>query len=102
MGTSREAAAGVLGILRGFQRDGVEPTLRRLNLDNLIGRTAEEIFAGLTEVICEDGGSVDEGIARDAWLETVAELEQLGIGDVNALNAEQSRELFLVFVAHAI
>jgi hypothetical protein len=102
MGASRAAAGGALGVFRGFQREGVEATLRRLNLANLIGRPAEDVFSGLTDVVCRDGGSIDEGIARDAWLETVAELERLGIDDVNALTPDQIREFFLAFVAHAI
>lgn len=102
MGASRAAAGGVLSMLRGFQRDGVDATLRRFNLENLAGRPASEIFLGLTDVICRDGGSIDEGIARDAWLETIAELDRLGIDDLDGLTAEQIQEVFLAFVAHAI
>ena len=102
MGASRAAASGALGLFQGFERDGVDATLRRLNLGNLIGRPPHEVFAGLTDAICRDGGSIDEGIARDAWLETVGELDGLGIDDVAALTAEQMQEMFLAFVAHAI
>jgi hypothetical protein len=102
MGSSRAAAGNLLAVFRGLQRDGVEQTLRRLNLDNLIGRPAEEVLAGLSDAICRDGGSIDEGIARDAWLETVADLDRLGIDDVNTLTPEQIREFFLAFVAHAV
>ena len=102
MGASRAATSGMLGILRGFQRDGVDATLRRLNLGNLAGRPAAEVFLGLTDVICRDGGSIDEGIARDAWLETIAELDRLGIEDLDGLTGEQIQEVFLSFVAHAI
>ena len=102
MGASRAAAGEMLGILRGLQRDGVDATLRRLNLENLVGRPAADVFLGLTDVICRDGGSIDEGIARDAWLETIAELDRLGIEDLDGLSTEQIQEVFLTFVAHAI
>ena len=102
MGASRAAGSNVLGVFRGIQRDGVDATLRRLNLGNLVGRTPEDVFLGLTDVICADGGSIDEGIARDAWLETVAELDALGIVDVGALTAQQMQELFLAFITHSI
>ncbi len=102
MGASGAAAGGMLGMLRGFQRDGVDATLRRLNLENLVGRPAADVFLGLTDVICRDGGSIDEGIARDAWLETIAELDRLGIEDLDGLSTEQIQEVFLTFVAHAI
>ena len=102
MGASRATAGGALGVFRGFQRDGTNTTLRRLNLGNLVGRPAVDLFLGLTDVICPDGGSIDEGMARDAWLETVASLDDLGIDDAAVLTASQMQEIFLAFVAHTI
>lgn len=102
MGASRDTAGGVLSVLRGFQRDGVGATLQRLNLANLVGRPARDVFVGLTDAICKDGGSIDEGIARDAWLETVAEVDDLGIDDLDALSSDQMQEVFFAFIAHAI
>ena len=102
MGASRAAASNVLGVFRGIQREGLDATLRRLNLDSLVGGSPEDVFLGLTDVICADGGSIDEGIARDAWLETVAELDSLAIGDVTALTTQQMQELFVAFITHSI
>ena len=102
MGASRNAARGVLGVLRDFQRDGVNATLRRLNLGDLVGRPLEEVFTGLTEIVCRDGGSIDEGIALDGWLETVADLEDLNVADPGALTPDQMRDIFLAFIAHTI
>lgn len=102
MGASRAAAGNVLGVFRGFQRAGVTQTLQYLNLANLVGRPPADILVGLTDVICEDGGSIDEGIARDAWLETAAEIDQLGVEDFAALTVEQMQEIFVTFVGHAI
>lgn len=102
MGAARNSGARILDAFRGFQRDGVEATLSRLNLSTLAGRPVEDIFAGLTDVICQDGGSIDEAVARDAWLETVAEISELGIVDLNTLTLDQMREVFLTFIGHAI
>ncbi|MDE2735346.1 MAG: hypothetical protein OXI72_13195 [Gemmatimonadota bacterium] len=102
VGASRVAAGGMFNILRGFQRDGIDTTLRQHNLENLVGRPVVDVFLGLTDVICPDGGSIDEGIARDAWLETIADLDQLGIENLDGLSTEQLQEVFLTFAAHAI
>lgn len=102
MGPSRETGSRALGVFRAFERDGVESTLRRLNLETLVGGSTRDIFVGLTDVICRDGGSIDEAIARDAWLETVTELDRLAIGDLNALTADQVKEIFLTFITHAV
>ena len=102
MGASRAAANNALGVFRGFQRDGVQETLLHLNLQNLAGRSPQDVFLGLTEVICRDGGPIDEAIGRDAWLETVAEIDRFGIDNLEALTGDQIREFFLSFIAHAI
>ena len=102
MGASRATARGVLGVLRDFQRDGVAQTLRRLSLTDLAGRPLEDVFIGLTDVVCGDGGSIDEGIAREAWLETVAELEELDVTDPGALSADQVRDIFVAFITHSV
>ena len=111
------AAAATLGcawVLRGqllvehsaFFADSSEmaQTLRCVVLISviLVGRPAVDLFLGLTDVICPDGGSIDEGMARDAWLETVASLDDLGIDDAAVLTASQMQEIFLAFVAHTI
>lgn len=102
MGSSRAAASKALGLFRGIQRDGVQEILRRLNLEELAGRGAQDVFLGLTDVVCQDGGSIDEAIARDAWLETIADLAEYGIDDLDALTPEQIGEVFLSFIAHSI
>jgi hypothetical protein len=102
MAVSRAAARGALGVFRGIQRDGIETTLRRLNLRDLVGRPLTEVFLSLTDIICPDGGSIDEGIARDAWIETVAGLDDLGLAQGTDLSPEQMQEVFLAFVAHSI
>lgn len=102
MGPSRAAASNALGVFRGFLRDGVQEMLRRLNLESLSGRSVQDVFIGLTEVICRDGGPVDEAIARDAWLETIATLDQFGIDDLDRLSEDQVKEVFLSFIAHTV
>jgi hypothetical protein len=102
MGASRATAGKLLGILQGFQRDGINPTLMRFNLGDLVGRPLEDMFIGLTDVICGDGGSIDEGIAREAWLETVAGLDGLDIAAPATLSPEQIGNIFLAFIAHSV
>jgi hypothetical protein len=102
MGTSRATASDALGVFRGFQRNGVAETLIRLNLSGLVGRPARDVFIALTDVICKDGGSIDEAIARDSWLETVSELERFGIDDLEVLTPDQVEAVLQTFIAHAI
>ena len=102
MGASRIAGREVLTVLRGIKRDGAEATLQNLNLENLIGRSVSDVLLGLTDFVCKEGGSIDEGIARDAWLETVAELDQFPTENLEDLTLNQIQEVFLSFVANSI
>ena len=102
MGASRTTAGRLLRVFREFQRHGVDATLRRLDLTNLVGHPVVDVFLGITDVICQDGGSIDEGVARDAWLETIVDLIQLGDETLDRLSIGQVQEVFLTFVAYAI
>jgi len=102
MGTSRAVGSQLLGAIRDFQRDGIPATLARFNLAGLAGKPATDVFLALTEVMCPPGGRVDEAIARQAMLETIADLADQGVGEFGDLTPEQMREFFLGFVVHTI
>lgn len=102
MGAARQAAAGVLGLFRDFDTVGVRETFERLGLDALLDGGVAEAFAGLTDVICADGGLVDEAIARDAWAETVDQLGALGIESLDAFEAAQKQGFFAAFLSNSI
>jgi hypothetical protein len=102
MGASRAAGAGLLGFLADVRARGTEAALKTLNLDSLVGRPVEDIFVGLADYVCQEKGTVDAGIARDAFIETIAELSQLGVTDLDALSADQMQTVFETYAAHAI
>jgi hypothetical protein len=104
MGASRSVGAGLLGFLSGASANGARAALRALNLESLVGRPIEEVFLGLMDYICQgqDGGTVDEGIAREAFIETITELAENGITDIDGLTADQMQTIFELYAAHAI
>lgn len=102
MGSSRGSAARLVGFLNAVQTNGAAEALRALDLGDLAGRPIEEVFAGLADYICPEGGSIDEGIARDAFIETVADLADAGIQDLDALNADQMQTMFEIYATHTI
>lgn len=102
MGSSRSAASGLVSFLGKVSANGVREALRSLNLESLAGRPVEEVFAGLADYICPDGGSVDEGIARDAFIETIADLADAGITNIDGLTSEQIQIVFELYASHAI
>jgi hypothetical protein len=102
MGSSRIAGAHLLSFLSGAVANGPQEALRRLNLQGLAGRPIEEIFVGLIDYICPEGGSLDEGIAREAFIETIADLAENGVVSLDGLTAVQMQTIFELYAAHAI
>jgi len=102
MGASRAAGAGLAGFLADVARRGVVDALRTLNLPGLAGRPPAEMFAALIDVFCPEGGTIDEAIAREAFVEMVIELAEIGIADIADLSADRMPEIFESFAAHAI
>jgi hypothetical protein len=102
MGSSRTSGAQLLGFLSGTVAAGPQEALRRLNLQGLAGRPIEEIFVGLIDYVCPEGGSLDEGIAREAFIETIADLAEAGVVSLDGLTADQMQTIFELYAAHAI
>ncbi len=104
MGSARSAAGNILQVFQGIQTNGLNETLKRFNLSELSGSSPVDICAGLTDVICntQHGGPIDEAIARDAWLETVSEISNLGINDLESLTPEQIEAVFIEYITNSI
>jgi hypothetical protein len=102
MGASRGAGARLLGFLTDAQARGAREALRSLNLEGLAGRPIAEVFVGLADYICPRAGTVDEGIAREAFIETIIELTTLGVTDLDALTPDQMQTVFELYATHAI
>ncbi|WP_369613731.1 Qat anti-phage system associated protein QatB [Marichromatium sp. PS1] len=102
MGSARGAGSRLLGFLSDAATRGATEALRALNLGAFAGRPIEEIFLGLADYVCPDGGSIDEGIARDAFIETIADLAAAGITDLDGLTSDQMQTVFELYATNAI
>ena len=102
MGSARGVGSRLLSFLSDAVTRGAAEALRALNLGALAGRPIEEVFLGLADYVCPDGGSIDEGIARDAFIETITDLAGAGITDLDGLTAEQMQTVFELYATNAI
>ena len=102
MGASRGAGARLLGFLADAQVRGLPEALNTLDLGSLSGRPATEVLLGLMDFVCPGAGTVDDGIAREAYIETIVELANEGITDLTTLTPEQMQTVFELFATHAI
>ena len=102
MGSARGAGSRLLGFLSDAVTRGATDALRALNLEALAGRPIEDIFLGLSDYVCPDGGSIDEGIAREAFIETITDLASAGITDFDGLTVDQMQTVFELYATNAI
>lgn len=102
MGSARGAGSRLVGFLYDAVARGATEALRALNLGALAGRPIEEVFLGLSDYVCPDGGSIDEGIAREAFIETITDLASAGIADLDGLTADQMQTVFELYATNAI
>jgi hypothetical protein len=89
-------------MVRDVQRIGAAEALRRLNLEGMAGQPATNVFVSLLEFICPPGGTVDEGVARQAMLEAIGDLADADVGNFDTLTREQLQDFFLDFVVRSI
>ena len=102
MPNSRAVAGGVAGLARSFASHGPAAALRRFDLDAMAGAPAEDVFIALTDMLCPAGGTIDEAVARDAMLETVADFAAAGVGSFDELSTDDLHEFFIGVVSRSI
>ena len=102
MAPSSQATGRLANFLGTAATSGVREALRSIGLERLAGRPIGEVLRGLTEFICPPGGSIDESIAREAFIETLADLAESGVSDLEALTPDQMQTVLELNIAHAI
>lgn len=102
LGAARTTTAQLANFLSIASTQGSKQALRAFNLQRLVGQSLADIFTGLMEVICPQGGPIDEGIARDAFVEMIAEQTEAGITDFDQLIPQQLQTILESYATHAI
>jgi hypothetical protein len=102
MGPSVRTASGLGTLASEFAQQGAADALRPFNLEGLAGAPAVEVFVALTDVLCQDGGTIDEAIARDAMLQTIADISAQIDVPFDALPAPVLEAVFLGTISRSI
>lgn len=102
MGPAISAGGRLVSFMADASGRGLEAALRRFNLQGLAGKPIQEVFLALTDFICPDGGSADEGLVRDAFIEMVAELAEDGVSSFDTITEDQLRTIIERFMTHSV
>lgn len=102
MPSSTRVASGVAGLASAFANEGAVEALARFNLQSLAGRPAAEVLESVADVICPEGGTIDEAIARDSMLEAIADLAADDPGAFDELTPEQLNDFLCDVISRSI
>jgi hypothetical protein len=102
MGSSRRSGGRLLSFLSDAITQGLDKALEVIHFESLVGHSIRDVFLGMIDYICPDGGNIDEGIARDAFVETIVDLADNGIADLDDLNSSQIETIFILYITHTI
>lgn len=89
MGASRQSAARLLNIAGAYASGGATAVEHFLSIPGLARKSAADAFLAIAEFVCPDGGTQDEGIARDAYINAIAETPILATVRFEDLNTQQ-------------
>lgn len=103
MGVPRRTAANILGFAQSVAQSGSDEALKKVGLERFVGRKLDEIYPDLIDALCaDDGGSIDEGIARASLADAFAEMSSDDAGSGKKLTPTDLNELLVNFVAQSI
>lgn len=113
-GATRAAAQGRItgskyaSFLGTIASGGINNALQNLGLDNLVGRSSEEICLAIANAIAPTGSTNDEAIARDALISTLDslynKLQENGndFTNVDSLSLDQIKETLIEYVSNYV
>lgn len=102
MSPSRGVASGIGRVISDATRLGASDALRPFSLESMSGAPASEVFTALADVLCPEGGTIDEAIAREAMLATAAELASVGEVPFDAMTPAALEAVFLGTISRSI
>ena len=85
-----------------YSGGGVREIARQLSLDNLEGLSATVFFLRIAEFVCPDGGPNDEGMARSAYFDAIAENISILDKPTEALTSEECTSILQHFMCKVI
>lgn len=96
LGAARTSTTQMFSIFNSIIMRGVAESQRLFNLGDIIGKRATDALLMIGKFVCPDGGSTDEGIARDSYYEAIIAMPELQDKNIEDLSPPE----FLAFTEH--
>lgn len=103
LGTARKSTARLYGVLNTLSRSGsVSEIAHQLSINSLEGLKASEFFVRIAFFICPDGGADDEGMARSAYFDAIADNPDLFEKSTEELTVEECSSILQNFMCKVV
>lgn len=102
MPNSRAVAVRLAGLAKTIQNQSAGEALRKIDLEDMVGMPAEDVFGELIDMICPDGGTLDEAVARQAMAHATVDLAESQVGRFENLSSNEFRDYSMSYIARSI
>ncbi len=102
LGSARNSTTRLLSVLSSFASRGVANTSRDYKLGDIIGKSASDVLLHIMDFVCPDGGSTDEGIARNSYIEALSTLPDWENKPIESLSPPEFLTFAEIYMANVI
>ncbi|HBI6963835.1 TPA: hypothetical protein K8N27_002217 [Clostridium perfringens] len=86
----------ILGFFSDASVNGLNNTLKREGLDNLIGKSNEEIYLGLIEYFCTDNTTIEDSVLRECVVDVLSDNDIVDLENLENLDGNKFIEDFII------
>lgn len=103
MGSASRSAAALYNVLHQISKDGVNTTLLKYSLDDIINLPPQEVLANLIDIVCGVNGDKDTGLVRESYIETLCESEVFGdLIELDSISQDHISSILIEFISTSI
>jgi len=102
LGSARNSTTRLFSVFSSFASRGVADTSRDFKLGDIIGKSASDVLIRIMDFVCPDGGSTDEGIARNSYIEALSTLPAWEDKPIESLTPPEFLTFTEIYMANVI
>lgn len=102
LGSARSSTTRLLSVFSSFANSGVAETSRIYKLGDIIGKSASDVLLRIMDFVCPDGGSTDEGIARNSYIEALSTMPDWENKSIEALTPSEFLAFAEIYMSNVI
>jgi hypothetical protein len=102
LGSARNSTTRLVSVFSSFINHGVEKTSRDYKLGDIIGKSASDVLLHIMNFVCPDGGSTDEGITRNSYIEALSTLPDWENKTIESLSPSEFLAFTEIYMANVI